>query len=151
MSRQRGGCISKSMGASRLAVLAASAIACLSLVQGSALAGTLTEEQQRRVIALEKKLLAPCCYQEPVGRHQSDAALRMRMEIARFVEEGKTEAQIIEGYVQLYGQRIVADYAATPAWAQYVPWFLSVAGAGLLAWWIRRTVRQPSAPEGQAG
>jgi cytochrome c-type biogenesis protein CcmH/NrfF len=75
----------------------------------------------------------------------------MRMEIARFVQEGKSETQIIEGYVQLYGQRIVADYAPTPAWAQYVPWLLAVAGAAMLAWWIRRAVRQRPTSETQAG
>jgi cytochrome c-type biogenesis protein CcmH/NrfF len=111
----------------------------------------LTESQQKRVAALEGKLLAPCCYQEPVGRHQSEVALRMRLEIQRLVEEGKTEAEIIDGYVQQYGSKVVADYAPTPGWAQYVPWLLALSGAAVLAWWIHRMVRAHALSQSQAG
>lgn len=103
--------------------------------------GSLNETQQKRVTGLEGKLLAPCCYQEPVGRHQSEVAVRMRLEIARLVEEGRTDSEIVQTYVQRYGQKVVADFAPTPGWAQYLPWLLTVTCGAGLAWWIRRMVR----------
>jgi cytochrome c-type biogenesis protein CcmH/NrfF len=135
----------------RLLLLAVALASCLAFIQGIAFGGTLTREQQSRVAALEGKLLAPCCYQEPVGRHQSEVALRMRLEIARFVEEGRTEPEIIDSYVQRYGAKVVADFAPTPGWARYVPWLLSIIGAAFVAWWIRRMVRHHAASESQAG
>ncbi len=124
------------------------ALLVLALQTMAATAGTLTDAQQQRVTSLEVKLLAPCCYQEPVGRHQSEAALRMRLEIARLVEAGRSESEIVDNYVKRYGRQIVADYTPTPAWAQYVPWVLSMVGAGFLAWWIRARVARHNASQG---
>ena len=95
----------------------------------------------QRVTALENRLLAPCCYSEPVSRHQSEVALRMRLEIARLVQEGKSDQEIIDGYVSRYGREVVADFAPTPSWAHLVPWLLVPLGAIGLAFWIRRMVR----------
>jgi cytochrome c-type biogenesis protein CcmH/NrfF len=93
-----------------------------------------------RIASLENRLLAPCCYEEPVSRHQSEAALKMRMEIERLVTAGKSEQEVIDYYVREYGSKIMAGYAPTPGWAQFVPWGLAIAAACVLGWWIRRMV-----------
>jgi cytochrome c-type biogenesis protein CcmH len=99
--------------------------------------------QHARVQVLEGKLLAPCCYQETVGRHQSEVAVKMRVEIARMVAEGKSDAEILDRYTQQYGARVIADFAPTPGWAHLVPWVLVLLGAAGLMWWLPRMVRRP--------
>jgi cytochrome c-type biogenesis protein CcmH len=103
------------------------------------------QSPEQRIRALEGKLLAPCCYQEPVGRHQSEVALKMRIEIDRMVKEGKSDQEIIDGYVERYGPRVIADFAPTPPWAQVVPWVLLGLGTAGLAWWVRHAVRTHAA------
>ena len=112
----------------------------LALLTGCCWAGGLTAPQQKLVATLEGKLLAPCCYAGPVVSHQSEAAVKMRMEIARLVEAGKTEAEIVDLYVERYGTKVVAGFAPTPGWAQYLPWLLTAAGTVLLAGWVWRKV-----------
>lgn len=102
--------------------------------------------QQRRVQALEAKLLAPCCYEEPVARHQSEAAIKMRLEIERLVAEGNSERDILAIYSQRYGSRILSDYAPPPNWAHLVPWVLLAAGTVALSFWLRRLVRPRPVP-----
>jgi cytochrome c-type biogenesis protein CcmH len=114
----------------------------LALLAGCCWAGGLTAPQQKLVATIESKLLAPCCYAGPVGSHQSEVAVKMRMEIARLVEAGQTEAEIVDLYVQRYGAKVVAGFAPTPGWAQYLPWLLTSAGTVLLAGWIWRKVRR---------
>ena len=53
--------------------------------------GETPQEPHTRIQRLEKAVLAPCCYTETVGQHQSEIAVQMRVEIAKRVEEGKTE------------------------------------------------------------
>ena len=62
--------------------------------------------QQARIEALQGSLLAPCCYAEPVSRHQSEVALRMKVEIARSVAAGKSDEEIIAAYKQQFGDRV---------------------------------------------
>lgn len=124
----------------KIAAVLVCLIACGPLRAGNA-------EQQQRIAALEGKLLAPCCYMEPVGRHQSEIALRMRLEIARLVESGKTDGEIVDAYVRQYGAKVIADFTPAPTWATYVPWLLAMAGSIGLGWWIRRMVRAYKAAE----
>jgi len=59
-------------------------IALSSFTAGLVLAET-AEKQQARVERLEHAVLAPCCYTEPVAIHQSEIAVKMRLEIAKWV------------------------------------------------------------------
>jgi cytochrome c-type biogenesis protein CcmH/NrfF len=110
------------------------------LLPGCLFAGA-SDSTQQRIAALEGKLLAPCCYQEPVKIHQSEAAVRMRMEIARWVEEGRSDTEILDAYVGQYGSKVLTNFAPTPPWAVLVPWLLVLLGSVVLGWWIRRLVR----------
>jgi cytochrome c-type biogenesis protein CcmH len=109
------------------------------------LAAAPPEDQQKRVQALENKLLAPCCYQEPVARHQSDVAVNMRTEIAKLVSAGKSDDDIVKIYVQRYGKEVVADFAPTPGWATWAPWALALVAAAALAWRLPHMVRRKPA------
>ena len=121
-----------------------SRIVTIFVVAAAAWAAEPQARQQQRVQALQEKLLAPCCYEEPVGRHQSEIAVRMRIEIQRKVAEGKSDQEILDAYVARYGNRVLSGYAETPGWARFVPWILLVTGAVWLSWWVRRLVRTPS-------
>ncbi len=96
-----------------------------------------------RVSLLEKSLLAPCCYKEPIARHQSDVSTKMKLEIARWVDEGKSDAEILNIYRARYGDRVVTAPEKEPsAWVQAFPWLAGLAGAGLVVQVLRKWMRK---------
>ncbi len=109
-------------------------------------------QQQARIDRLERSVLAPCCYTQPVSQHQSEIAVKMRLEIAKWVREGRADREILDVYVQQYGSRILVDPNSIPkGWTILVPWALVIlgsigAGLLLLRWRSRRTaVAAPNA------
>ncbi len=104
-----------------------------------------------RVTRLEKSLLAPCCYKEPISRHQSDVSTKMKLEIARWVSEGKSDAEILNIYRAQYGDRVVTEPEKDPAgWVQVFPWLAGVAGAGLVVHVLRKWMRRGAAGGGES-
>jgi cytochrome c-type biogenesis protein CcmH/NrfF len=96
-----------------------------------------------RVALLEKSLLAPCCYKEPISRHQSEVSTKMKLEIAEWVAEGKSDAEILGIYRTRYGDRVVTAPEKPPsAWVQAFPWLAGLAGAGLVVQLLRKWVRK---------
>ncbi len=92
-----------------------------------------------RVLRLENAVLAPCCYTEPVSRHQSEIAMKMRLEIARWVDEGRPDDEILATYVERYGSKVLVDPNTLPRdWSYQLPWLLSAVAAIALAAMIRR-------------
>ena len=57
---------------------------------------------------LEYEIMAPCCYGGPVADHDSDAAQKVKAQIARLLSEGKTKEEILDMYVAIYGEQILA-------------------------------------------
>jgi cytochrome c-type biogenesis protein CcmH/NrfF len=101
--------------------------------------GSGPQEQRARIQRLEKAVLAPCCYTETVGQHQSEIAIEMRVEIANWVEQGRTDEEILDTYAKRYGAKVLVDPNTIPkGWMLVVPW--AVAGLGALgaAWMLRR-------------
>lgn len=94
--------------------------------------------QRARIENLEASLLAPCCYGEPVLRHQSEVAVQMRLEIAKWVEEGRTDRQIIDTYIQLYGARVYAPPKKIEWWVYALPFVAALGGLALAIGWLRR-------------
>jgi cytochrome c-type biogenesis protein CcmH/NrfF len=120
-------------------------------VAGSAVAGD--NGSSARIQGLENALLAPCCYEEPVARHQSEIAVKMRLEIAEWVRQGFTDEEILGRYASRYGSRILADPATRPKdWSYLMPWTMIITaaiGVCLLIWrWRRRSALARSAAVG---
>jgi cytochrome c-type biogenesis protein CcmH/NrfF len=99
-----------------------------------------TADQQARARRLEESILAPCCYRQPLSVHQSEIAVKMRLEIVKWVTAGKSDREILDTYVGLYGPGVLVDPRTKPRkWMQYVPWLvllIGIAGViGLLRRW----------------
>ena len=93
-------------------------------------------------------MLAPCCYTEPVSRHQSEIAMKMRLEIAKWVEAGRSDEKILAVYVDRYGAKILADPTSAPQeWSYLVPWILTFAAGIALSVMVLRWRRRAPAPE----
>ena len=110
----------------------------LALLPSLVLAETV-EQQQARVVRLEHAVLAPCCYTEPVAIHQSEIAVKMRLEIAKWVAIGKSDREIIDTYVGLYGSKVLVDPRTLPrGWMPFFPWLVLTVGLFLVAWLLKR-------------
>lgn len=124
----------------RLGVLAAALVLA---------AGVWGQTQDReRIRRLEEKLIAPCCWSESVASHRSEIAAEMRAEIARMVQEGKSDREILDYYKAKYGTRILMEpEGQLRIWAYTVPIIASIAGLAFVVWLIRRMLRQqPASP-----
>jgi len=126
-------------------------LALFALLGFSALwsAAETPEEQKARVERIEDAVLAPCCYTEPVSRHQSEIAVKMRLEIAKWVAMGKTDQEILDAYAAQYGRKVLVDPRTLPRpWMQWVPWLALlagvVAGVGILHRWRSRPALPPT-------
>jgi cytochrome c-type biogenesis protein CcmH len=64
-------------------------------------------EEQARIIG--GKLMAPCCWAEPVSQHLSPVAEEMRGQIREMLAAGRSEQEILDFYVARYGERILAS------------------------------------------
>jgi cytochrome c-type biogenesis protein CcmH/NrfF len=110
----------------------------LALLPALVLAET-AEKQQARVERLEHAVLAPCCYTEPVAIHQSEIAVKMRLEIAKWVAAGRSDREIIDTYVGLYGSKVLVDPRTVPrGWMPFFPWLVLILGMFLVAWLLKR-------------
>ncbi len=97
------------------------------------------EQPQARVSRLEHAVLAPCCYTESVAIHQSEIALKMRLEIAKWVAAGKPEQEILDTYAGLYGSKVLVDPRTMPrGWTPFFPWLVVILGVLLVGWLLRR-------------
>ena len=102
-------------------------------------AAEMPDKQRSRIHRIENAVLAPCCYKEPVSRHQSEVAVKMRLEIAKWVAEGRTDQDILDTYVTLYGRRVLVDPRTIPGWwTPWVPWITVVLAVAFGFWLLRR-------------
>lgn len=129
-----------------LALLIASALSLLC-------SAAPTTDQRERIHKLENSLIAPCCYSELVSRHNSDVAVKMRLEIAAWVTEGKSDREILDAYKQLYGMRVLTEPEGLAWWwSNLVPWFVLAMGAfltvGMLRKWRRLQEPTPAVESG---
>jgi cytochrome c-type biogenesis protein CcmH len=110
----------------------------LTLLPLLALAET-AEQPQARVDRLEHAVLAPCCYTESVAIHQSEIAVKMRLEIAKWVAAGKSDQEILDTYAGLYGSKVLVDPRTVPrGWTPFFPWLVLILGVFLVAWLLKR-------------
>jgi len=101
-------------------------------------------DQRARIERLEDAVLAPCCYSEPVSKHQSEVAVKMRLQIAKWVAEGRTDREILGAYVDQYGARVLVDPRTKPAWwAPWIPWLAVMLAMGFGFWLLRQWQAKP--------
>jgi len=107
---------------------------CLLILLPILALGAAPDQKQARIERLERRVFAPCCYTESVAIHQSEIALKMRLEIAGWVEQGSTDEQILGTYIARYGEKVLIDPATAPKeWSYLVPWMVAVLGMGAAA------------------
>lgn len=84
--------------------------AAVSLLLGlvAACAAELPHSHAEAQDALEERLLAPCCWRQPLADHDSPIAGELRAEIATRLAAGELPAAIEAGLVARYSERIRA-------------------------------------------
>ncbi|HEY7697204.1 MAG TPA: cytochrome c-type biogenesis protein CcmH [Vicinamibacteria bacterium] len=75
----------------------------------AALFATAAVTLEERAERLEAKLVAPCCFQQILTMHDSDPARTMKEEIRRDLAAGRSEEEILAGYVERYGIQILSE------------------------------------------
>jgi cytochrome c-type biogenesis protein CcmH len=64
-------------------------------------------EQEARQI--ERMLIAPCCWMQPVSEHASQASDEVKRQIRGWLGRGMTRQQVLDAFVEQYGVRILAE------------------------------------------
>jgi cytochrome c-type biogenesis protein CcmH len=110
--------------------------------------GDRTADKAREI---EDNLIAPCCWTQPVSQHYSEAAEEIRRGVREMVAAGKTREEILDYYVSIYGERILATPRAKGfnILVYIMPWIAFILGTWLLVV-ILKKLRAPRAIEGPA-
>lgn len=105
---------------------------------------------ESRAKAIEGKLMAPCCMSNTVAMHDSEASATIRREIRRALAAGRTEEEILDGFVERYGEQILALPRARGfnLAAYFLPLALAAITTGLLARALRRWRSVSGTPPG---
>lgn len=100
----------------------------------------LTAEQEATAKRVEEQLMAPCCFGSTVATHHSPAADEIRDHVHVLVAQGATEQQILDEYLDRYGERILAQPVARGfnLLAYWMPVVGLLCGTGLVVLWLRR-------------
>lgn len=92
--------------------------------------------QQELIKDIEKSLMAPCCWSGTVNDHGHS---ELEQEIQSMVESGQTKDQIMNHYVRIYGERILAIPVAQGfnimAWL--APIIIAIIGITFLALYLK--------------
>lgn len=98
----------------------------------------LSAQQEALAKQLEGKLIAPCCFSQTVADHYSDTAAHIKQKIRQLLAEGQSADQILDAYVRVYGERILAAPRATGfnLLAYLAPPAAVLAGIGGMVLWL---------------
>jgi len=129
-------------------------IACLLLLTASTALGAPYTAIEKKAREIEATLIAPCCWRQPLNAHESPEANSMKREIRRLLADGKTEKQIQDRYVAIYGERILTAPRASGfnLMAYLGPALALLFGAGVVGMVVRRWKnRRPEGASETAG
>jgi cytochrome c-type biogenesis protein CcmH/NrfF len=104
-----------------------------------------------RSAALKNRLLAPCCWNEVLARHDSPVAAGLRREIDGWVADSVADSDIESRLVARYGRRILAEPPGVEGiWLRVVPVVILVGGLVWVLLTLRRWSRHdaPAPPAG---
>jgi cytochrome c-type biogenesis protein CcmH/NrfF len=100
---------------------------------------------ESRAKELEKQIIAPCCWTNPISEHHSEISYELRKRIRLWLEAGSGEEQIKNLLVAEYGERILAKPRARGfnilVWVIPPILFLLVLTLGLR--YLKSRVRRP--------
>jgi cytochrome c-type biogenesis protein CcmH len=99
----------------------------------------LSNSDQIRFHRICRTLIAPCCWSQPVDVHLSPAADQARTEVAAMIRAGKSDRQILDSFIERYGERILAEPEGTQ-WIVLttVPILTLLFGTVVLGWFLSR-------------
>jgi cytochrome c-type biogenesis protein CcmH len=106
---------------------------------------------EERAHRLESRLVAPCCFRQVLTMHDTDPARTMKEEIRRELEDGRSDEEILQGYVDRYGIQILSEPPAVGFHRilSVAPPVLFAVGLAVLfavlRRWRRRTPVEPAA------
>jgi cytochrome c-type biogenesis protein CcmH len=103
----------------------------------------LTAEQESTARRIEEQLMAPCCFGSTVATHHSPAADEIREHVRSRVAEGATEQQVLDEYLDRFGERILAQPVARGfnLLAYWMPVVGLLCGTGIVTLWLLRRRR----------
>ena len=64
---------------------------------------------EERAHRLESRLVAPCCFRQVLTMHDTEPAQTMKDEIRRALAAGRSDEEILRGYVDRYGIQILSE------------------------------------------
>jgi cytochrome c-type biogenesis protein CcmH len=67
------------------------------------------DDLERRAKAVEKQIVAPCCFKGTLDDHPSPLADQLRKEIREWLKQGQSQATILGEIKRRYGQRALAE------------------------------------------
>jgi cytochrome c-type biogenesis protein CcmH len=116
----------------------------------AAAGGSTQADDEARTI--EDNLIAPCCWSQSVSHHQSAAAEEIRKGVREMLAAGKSREEILDHFVSIYGERILATPRARGfnVLVYILPWVALILGAWLLAAVVRK-LRAPRLDAPQEG
>lgn len=106
-------------------------------------------EQEARQI--ERMLIAPCCWMQPVSEHSSQASDEVKLQIREWLGRGMTREQVLDAFVAKYGVRILAEppNRGFSRFLYLTPWLVfGVSAVGLVALVKRMTAGRAGAGAG---
>ena len=122
---------------------------CLLLLAANPAQAALSSEQESLARSIEGKIIAPCCWTQTVADHDSEAADQIKSEIRTLIAQDLDEDEIINHYVDRYGETILASPRARGfnLLAYVLPFAgMLLVGIAATAWLLRR--RSPTASSG---
>lgn len=113
----------------------------------------LDPKQAAQARSIEAQLIAPCCFRQTVAEHQSPQAESVRAEVRRMLDGGAREQEVVDFFVNKYGEAILAAPRARGfnLIAYLMPVLAFGIGLAVVAVQLRRWRRAgPPRPDGTA-
>lgn len=69
----------------------------------------LNPEQEKRAQAIDKLLMAPCCWAKTVAEDNSGMAYGVREQVRNLIQAGKSDAEVLAFFEAEYGEKILSS------------------------------------------
>ena len=118
-------------------------IAIISLVISGCFSKVEVPEQDRRIQELNKVLMCPVCPGESLDQSQNELASQMREIVKEKIDDGWTDEQIKDYFVERYGPRVVMNppFGGFAITAWIIPPIMLVCAFVIFVFYIRSKLR----------